>query len=67
MNLVLGIYQGRRYVKAHGRTIRTGDFKQGIIAGCSWAKGILKMPIGDIKEDCDAAGLPLRDYVDDIR
>ena len=66
VNLVLGIYQGQRCIKIHGRTIPTGQFQQGIIAGCSWAKDILKTLISAIKKDCDAAGLPMRDYVDDI-
>ena len=64
--MVLGMYQGERYIKVHGRVIRTGDFKHGIIAGCSWAKDILKTIIRKIKNDCDAAGLPMRYYVDDI-
>ena len=64
--MVLGMYQGERYIKVHGRVIRTGEFQQGIIAGCSWAKDILKTIISKIKKDCGAAGLPMRDYVDDI-
>ena len=57
--MVLGMRQGERYVKVHGRVIRTGDFQQGIIAGCSWAKDILKTIISKIKHDCEAAGLPM--------
>merc|ERR1712110_1034050 len=64
--MVLSMYQGTRYIKVHGRTIHTGEFQQGIIAGCSWAKDILKVLIGDIKKRCDRLGLTLRDYVDDI-
>ena len=50
VNMALGIYQGERYIKVHGRTIRTGEFQQGIIAGCSWAKDILKTLISKIKK-----------------
>ena len=55
INVALGIYQGRRYLKVHGQTVATGLFCQGVIAGCSWAKDILKVLIADIKVRCAGA------------
>ena len=53
-------------MKVHGQTVPTSQFQRGVVAGCSWAKDILKALISDIKERCAEVGLDLRDYVDDI-
>ena len=66
VNMILSMYQGDRYIKVHGQTIHAGKFHQGIIAGCSWAKDILKVLIADIKSSCADLGITLRDYVDDM-
>ena len=58
INMVLGMYQGERYIKVHGRVIRTGEFQQGIIAVCSWAKDILNTIISNIKKTARPPGSP---------
>ena len=62
-NLVMGLYQGQRRIKLHGAASRTLRAKAGIIAGCAFAKDVLKAFLEAIKEVMQAE---CRDYVDDI-
>ena len=62
-NLVMDLYQGQRRIKVHGATSRTLRAKAGIIAGCAFAKDVLKAILEPIKEVMQAE---CRDYVDDI-
>ena len=62
-NLVMDLYQGQRRIKVHGAASRTLRAKAGILAGCAFAKDVLKAFLDPIKEVMQAE---CRDYVDDI-
>ena len=62
-NLVIDLYQGQRRIKVHGATSRTLRAKAGIIAGCAFAKDVLKAFLEPTREVMQAE---CRDYVDDI-
>ena len=62
-NLVMDLYQGQRRIKVHGATSKILRAKVGLIAGCAFAKDVLKAFLEPMKEVMEAER---RDDVDDI-
>ena len=64
MNLIMHMYSGPRRLRAHGAISDTTHGHTGLIAGCSFAKDILKTFL----QIASTLDLParFRDYVDDI-
>ena len=64
MNLIMHIYSGPRRLRAHGAISRTTSGHHGLIAGCSFAKDILK----SFRSVVHTLAMPatFRDYVDDM-
>lgn len=63
-NMAFDMYKGHRYVKVHGAVARPRTGGHGPVAGCAFAKDMLKALLAPIKEECPR-GKP-RDYIDDI-
>ena len=64
LNLIMDMYSGPRRLRAHGAVSRPTSGHHGLIAGCSFAKDLLKSFLTPIRElDIDAT---FRDYVDDM-
>ena len=64
INMAMSIYSGPRYIRVHGAVAKPARGRHGLIAGCSFAKDILKaflVPISAL-----ARGTTFRDYVDDM-
>ena len=64
INMAMHIYSGPRYLRAHGAVAKAASGRHGLIAGCSFAKDILKAFLKPIS----ALGrfTTFRDYVDDM-
>ena len=62
-NLVMDLYQGQRRIKVHGATSAPLTAKARLIAGCAFAKDVLKAFLEPIQEVMKAER---RDYVDEI-
>ena len=62
-NLVMDLYQGARIIRVHGAISQVMRAKAGLIAGCAFAKDVLKAFLETIKQVTTAE---CRDYVDDI-
>jgi len=64
LNMVMNIYSGPRLVRAHGAVALPVKGNHGLIAGCAFAKDVLK---AFLKEAAEVARpLHFRDYVDDM-
>ena len=64
LNLVMNMYSGPRLIRAHGAVSRTATGYHGLIAGCSFAKDLLKAFLTTTALlDVPAT---FRDYVDDM-
>ena len=64
INMAMHIYSGPRYLRVHGAVAKAARGRHGLIAGCSFAKDILKAFLKPIS----ALGrfTTFRDYVDDM-
>ena len=64
INMAMHIYNGPRYLRAHGAVAKAASGRHGLIAGCSFAKDILKAFLKPVS----ALGkvTTFRDYVDDM-
>ena len=64
LNMVMNVYSGPRLVRAHGAVALPVAGNHGLIAGCAFAKDVLK---AFLKEAAEVAKpLCFRDYVDDM-
>ena len=64
LNLVMNMYSGPRLIRAHGAVSRPATGHHGLIAGCSFAKDLLKAFLATTALlDVPAT---FRDYVDDM-
>jgi hypothetical protein len=62
--MVMNVYSGPRLVRAHGAVAKPVSGHHGLIAGCAYAKDILKAFLGDAAKAAEP--LQFRDYVDDM-
>ena len=63
-SLVMDFYQGERRIRVHGAISQVMRSRAGLIAGCAFAKDVLKAFLEPIKNVMTAE---CRDHVDDIR
>lgn len=63
-NMIFNTYGAERYIKAHGAVAQPRSGHRGLIAGCAFAKGILKAFLQTPLQRCPSRRP--RDYVDDI-
>ena len=64
LSMVISVYCGPRFVRAHGAVAAPVEGHHGLIAGCAFAKDVLKaFLMGAARE---ARPLHFRDYVDDM-
>ena len=64
INMAMSIYSGPRYIRVHGAVAKPARGRHGLIAGCSFAKDILKAFL--IPTAALARVTLFRDYVDDM-
>ena len=64
INMAMSIYSGPRYIRVHGAVAKAARGRHGLIAGCSFAKDILK---AFLRPTAALARVTVfRDYVDDM-
>lgn len=63
-NLIFSMYSGPRVIALHGRISENTYPRAGLIAGCSFAKDVLKVSNKGLHEQCHNTNI--REYVDDL-
>lgn len=62
--MICDMYKGAGHLIAHGAVVMPRTRNHGLVAGCAFAKDVLKASIATVKKECPE-GRP-RDYADDI-
>lgn len=59
VNMVFDLHQGDRHVRAHGAVAQPRRGNHGLVAGCAFAKDILKACTRPLKQECPGGRPPL--------